>query len=165
MEVPQHIEQFRGSDLEDWVLHTPEHNPTPLEIYLVTHDYIPITELELKIEELEEDLIETQNRRDEVESEVEDLLSDLKNKEDEIEELAKELEELNVVFPEDMLSFCKEVHKQQKVIAKTYKALCERSSESINLETERNFTQKEVLDLRLQVKIMNAAGIETPDVT
>jgi len=159
MEVPTHISQMTESELVDWVSNTPKHNPTPLEIYLVTeHEFL--NDFEDQIEELEKEVENTQDDLRNAKDNLENIESELTSMETERDEWQEQTNQLNVTFPTDLIKFCKEARAWQTNNAMWKKQLTQRSSEMITLETERNRVVKENMDLKLQIKMYDAAGLE-----
>jgi chromosome segregation ATPase len=165
MKVPLHIGQMSQAALEDWVCHTPYHESTELERFLVSDYKGPqeVEELESQIEKLEEELDEAQGDLHSAQDEIEDLKIDTQRAEENATSFELQLDAINIAFPDDMIEFCKEASMWRTSNARWKKQLTERSSDMIKLENERNKTEQENRDLKLQLKMYDSAGIEKFD--
>ena len=78
MQVPPHIKVMTPSELQDYVCNTPGHNPTPLEMYLVSGHYsYAMTKLEEEVSSLKVNVRELESELDEKKNECLKLSHDL----------------------------------------------------------------------------------------
>ena len=165
MQVPPHINQMSTEDLKLYICNTPGHEATPMEMFLISQQVTnqDIKELEDKIESLEETVKDLERDNEFITNEMDDAIVHARNLEHDLTEAQEQIALINVTFPEDMVEFCKEARQWQTNCNNMRKELVERTHEAINAVREMHEMKKEILDLRLQIKLFDAAGLERND--
>ena len=166
MNVPNDIGQWTPERLETLVvIQSPD--ATPMEKYLaglLLTTPVEVQELEAKIESLEGEIADneiwTESARDDLEEEIHLH-----------EQTQEKIDDMNAVFPEDVVTFFQEARNWQKNNKIWKTRLTEVSSECIKRENERNKFERsnielkaENLALNLELEMLKSAGfVEEPN--